>query len=152
MSDENKSDQVGPLGMGHTPQTDPFKGLKGMMAGIMIMEALAVFLILPTIGKMWEGKYASGFNMGYIAFLAVAMTVASFLQFRKFADPMNIALQVLLLIGGIVVHPLVLIVAVLFIFAWWYTYYLRGRLKQRMKMGLLPAQHYWEPDNSDSGM
>lgn len=151
MSDDNAA-EVGPLGLGHEPQTDPFRGLKGMMAGIMIMEALAVFLILPTIGKLWEGKYASGFNMTYIAVLAVLMTVASFLQFRPWADTMNIVLQVLLLIGGIIVHPLVLIVAVLFIAAWWYTYYLRKRLKQRMDMGLLPAQHYWEPDNSDSGM
>ncbi|MFR4190020.1 MAG: DUF4233 domain-containing protein, partial [Corynebacterium variabile] len=136
----------------HDPQIDPFKGLKGMMAGIMIMEALAVFLILPTIGKLWDGKYASGFNMTYIAVLAVAMTVASFLQFRSFADPMNIVLQVLLLIGGIVVHPIVFIVAVLFIAAWWYTYYLRGHLKQRMERGLLPAQHVWVDENKDSRM
>lgn len=155
MSDDNRRrrvPEVGPLGMGHEPQVDPFKGLKGMMAGIMIMEALAVFLILPTIGKMWEGKYATGFNMTYIAVLAVAMTVASFLQFRKFADPMNIGLQVLLLIGGVVVHPLVLIVAVLFIAAWWYTYYLRGHLKQRMERGLLPSQHVWIDENKDSRM
>lgn len=152
MSDKKRNPDVGPLGMGHDPQIDPFKGLKGMMAGIMIMEALAVFLILPTIGKMWEGKYASGFNMTYIAVLAVAMTVASFLQFRKFADPMNIVLQILLLIGGVIVHPLVLIVAVLFICAWWYTYYLRGRLKQRMDRGLLPAQHVWIDENKDSRM
>jgi len=155
MSDDKrrgKAPEVGPLGKGHDPQIDPFKGLKGMMAGIMIMEALAVFLILPTIGKLWDGKYASGFNMTYIAVLAVAMTVASFLQFRSFADPMNIVLQVLLLIGGIVVHPIVFIVAVLFIAAWWYTYYLRGHLKQRMERGLLPAQHVWVDENKDSRM
>lgn len=142
---------VGPLGMGHAPQTDPFKGLKGMMAGIMIMEALAVFLILPVIGKMWEGKYATTFNFAYIGTLAVLMTVASFLQFRPWADAMNIILQGLLVLG-VIVHPLVLVVAVLFIAAWWYTYYLRGHLKKRMERGLLPAQHYWEPDNSDSGL
>jgi Co/Zn/Cd efflux system component len=123
-----------------------------MMAGIMIMEALAVFLILPTIGKLWDGEHATAFNMTYIAILAVAMTVASFLQFRSFADPMNIVLQVLLLIGGIVVHPIVFIVAVLFIAAWWYTYYLRGHLKQRMERGLLPAQHVWVDENKDSRM
>lgn len=152
MSDKKKTPQVGPLGMGHEPQIDPFKGLKGMMAGIMIMEALAVFLILPVIGKMWEGKYCTVFNMTYIGVLAVLMTVASFLQFRKHADAMNIVLQVLLLIGGVVVHPLVLIVAVLFILAWWYTYYLRGHLKKRMDMGLLPAQHVWIDENKDSRM
>lgn len=144
--------QIGPLGKGHEPQTDPFKGLKGMMAGIMIMEALAVFLILPVIGKMWEGEHATAFNLTYIGVLAVAMTVASFLQFRPWADAMNIVLQGLLVLGGVLVHPLVFIVAVLFVAAWWYTYYLRGRLKERMDRGLLPAQHYWEPDNSDSGM
>ncbi|AWT26664.1 MULTISPECIES: DUF4233 domain-containing protein [Corynebacterium] len=152
MSDRNNNPGVSPLGKGHKPQTDPFKGLKGMMAGIMIMEALAVMLILPVIGKMWDGKYATAFNLGYIGILAVLMTVAAFLQFRPWADGMNIVLQVLLVIGGVVVHPVVFIVAVLFIAAWWYTYYLRGRLKKRMDLGLLPAQHYTEPDNSDSGL
>ena len=147
-----KAPEVGPLGMGHDPQIDPFKGLKGMMAGIMIMEALAVFLILPTIGKLWDGEYATVFNMTYIAVLAVAMTVASFLQFRRFADLMNIVLQVLLLIGGIVVHPIVFIVAVFFVLTWWYTYYLRGHLRQRMERGLLPAQHVWVDENKDSRM
>ena len=86
------------------------------------------------------------------AVLAVAMTVASFLQFRRFADLMNIVLQVLLVIGGIVVHPIVFIVAVLFVLTWWYTYYLRGHLRQRMERGLLPAQHVWVDENKDSRM
>jgi hypothetical protein len=144
-------DEVGPLGKGHAPQVDPFRGLKGMMAGIMIMEALAVFLILPVIGKMWDGEYATPFNFIYIGVLAVAMTVASFLQFRPWADVMNIVLQVFLVLG-VIVHPVVLVVAVLFILAWWYTYYLRGHLKKRMERGLLPAQHVWVDENKDSRM
>ena len=65
---------------------------------------------------------------------------------------MNIVLQVLLVIGGIVVHPIVFIVAVLFVLAWWYTYYLRGHVRQRMERGLLPAQHVWVDENKDSRM
>lgn len=154
MTENHKQDpatEVGPLGKGHAPQTDPFKGLKGMMAGIMLMEALAVFLILPVIGKMWNGEHATPFNLAYVGTLGVLMTVAAFLQFRPWADVMNILLQALLVLG-VIVHPVVLIVAVLFIVAWWYTYYLRGHLKERMERGLLPAQHYWEADNSDSGL
>ncbi|AGP30365.1 DUF4233 domain-containing protein [Corynebacterium terpenotabidum] len=146
-----KNPDLGPLGMGHEPDIDPFKGLKGMMAGIMLMEAITVFLILPVIWKMWDGEHATPFNLIYIGVLAGAMTVASFLQFRPWADAMNIILQGFLVLG-VIVHPVVLVVAVLFICAWWYTYYLRGHLKQRMAKGLLPAQHYHEPDNSDSGM
>lgn len=131
-----------PLGPAHDPQVDPFKGLKGMMAGIMLMEAITVLLVLAVVGVVDDGAHATPFNIGYVSVLGVAMIVASFLQFRPWADKMNIGLQVFALIGGIV-HPTMLFVAILFILAWWYTYHLRGNVRRRMEQGLLPAQHYY---------
>jgi hypothetical protein len=138
---ENTTDPSTPLGTPHEVEVDPFKGLKGMMAGIMLMEAITVLLVLAVIGVVDNGAYATPLNFGYVGGLGVAMVVASFLQFKPWADKMNIILQVLALIGGFV-HPTMLFVAILFILAWWYTYYLRANVKKRMDKGLLPAQHF----------
>jgi uncharacterized membrane protein len=142
------SENTTPLGPAHEMQVDPFKGLKGMMAGIMLMEAITVLLVLAVIGVVDDGAHATAFNMGYVSVLGLAMVVASFLQFRPWADKMNIALQVFAVIG-VVVHPTMLFVAVLFILAWWYTYHLRANVKSRMDKGLLPAQHYYITEDRD---
>ncbi|MGO1379112.1 MAG: DUF4233 domain-containing protein [Corynebacterium sp.] len=142
------SENTTPLGPAHEMQVDPFKGLKGMMAGIMLMEAITVLLVLAVVGVVDDGAHATVFNMTYVAVLGLAMVVASFLQFRPWADKMNITLQVFALIG-VVVHPTMLFVAILFILAWWYTYHLRANVKSRMDKGLLPAQHYYVAEDRD---
>lgn len=142
------SENTTPLGPAHEMQVDPFKGLKGMMAGIMLMEAITVLLVLAVVGVVDDGAHATVFNMTYVAVLGLAMIVASFLQFRPWADKMNITLQVFALIG-VVVHPTMLFVAILFILAWWYTYHLRANVKSRMDKGLLPAQHYYVAEDRD---
>ncbi|MGP9723824.1 DUF4233 domain-containing protein [Corynebacterium sp. AOP40-9SA-29] len=142
------SENTTPLGPAHEMPVDPFKGLKGMMAGIMLMEAITVLLVLAVVGVVDEGAHATVFNMTYVAVLGLAMVVASFLQFRPWADKMNITLQVFALIGAIV-HPTMLFVAILFILAWWYTYHLRANVKSRMDKGLLPAQHYYVAEDRD---
>lgn len=142
------SDNTTPLGPAHEMQVDPFKGLKGMMAGIMLMEAITVLLVLAVVGVVDDGAHATVFNMTYVAVLGVAMVVASFLQFRPWADKMNIGLQVLAVLG-VIVHPTMLFVAILFILAWWYTYHLRANVKSRMDRGLLPAQHYYVEEDRD---
>ncbi|WP_312979738.1 DUF4233 domain-containing protein [Corynebacterium sp.] len=142
------SDNTTPLGAAHEMQVDPFKGLKGMMAGIMLMEAITVLLVLAVVGVVDDGAHATVFNMTYVAVLGVAMVVASFLQFRPWADKMNIALQVFAVLG-VFVHPTMLFVAILFILAWWYTYHLRANVKSRMDRGLLPAQHYYVEEDRD---
>ena len=50
---------------------------------------------------------------------------------------------------GVIVHPTMLFVAILFILAWWYTYHLRANVKSRMDRGLLPAQHYYVEEDRD---
>ncbi|WP_260853176.1 DUF4233 domain-containing protein [Corynebacterium glyciniphilum] len=142
------SDNTTPLGPAHEMQVDPFKGLKGMMAGIMLMEAITVLLVLAVVGVVDDGAHATVFNMTYVAVLGVAMVVASFLQFRPWADKMNIGLQVFAVLG-VFVHPTMLFVAILFILAWWYTYHLRANVKSRMDRGLLPAQHYYVEEDRD---
>lgn len=142
------SDNTTPLGPAHEMQVDPFKGLKGMMAGIMLMEAITVLLVLAVVGVVDDGAHATVFNMTYVAVLGVAMVVASFMQFRPWADKMNIGLQAFAALG-VIVHPTMLFVAVLFILAWWYTYHLRANVKSRMDKGLLPAQHYYVAEDRD---
>lgn len=142
------SENETPLGPAQDMQVDPFKGLKGMMAGIMIMEAMTILLVLAVIGVVDDGAHATTFNIGYVTAVGLAMVVASFLQFRPWADKMNIGLQIPAVLG-VFVHPTMLFVAVLFILAWWYTYHLRANVKSRMEKGLLPAQHYRKPESDD---
>lgn len=139
----SKRDEVvdyGPLGPGHDPLKDPMKGIKGVMAGTLVMEAITIALVLTVILRVDEGSYWTTFNWMYVSGLALAMFVAAFLQRFSWSISLTIALQVLAL-GGFIVHPSMGIVAVIFILVWIYLFYLRSNLIERMKRGLLTTQH-----------
>lgn len=138
--------EYGPLGPGHVPANDPLKGLRGVMAGTHIMEAIVILLVLTVITRVDAGSAATTFNMSYVIGLGVAMIAAAFLQKAKWADWLNIALQVLA-IAGFIVHPAMGAMGVIFALCWWYIYHLRSNLMRRMKRGLLPSQHLDEEGN-----
>lgn len=140
MASNNQQDKMGPLGPGHAPKNDPLKGVRGVMAGTHIMEAIVIFLVLTVVTRVNNGEAATTFNLIYVSALGLLMVVAAFLQKAKFADPMNIGLQVLA-VAGFFVHISMGAVALMFAAVWWYIYHLRGNLVNRMKRGLLPSQH-----------
>lgn len=140
MASNNQQDNMGPLGPGHAPKNDPLKGVRGVMAGTHIMEAIVIFLVLTVVTRVNNGEAATTFNLIYVSALGLLMVVAAFLQKAKFADPMNIGLQVLA-VAGFFVHISMGAVALMFAAVWWYIYHLRGNLVNRMKRGLLPSQH-----------
>lgn len=146
MSEDNRGrtrpqgPQYGPLGPGHELPTDPMKGLRGVMAGTHIMEAIVIFLVLTVITRVDGGERASALNIAYVTAVGVAMVVAAFLQKRPWADKLNIGLQVLAILG-VFVHLSMGVMGVLFAATWWYIYHLRRVLQERMRRGLLPAQH-----------
>ena len=41
--------EVGPLGPGHEPAKDPMKGIRGVMAGTLVLEAITIWLALTVI-------------------------------------------------------------------------------------------------------
>ncbi|STC68638.1 DUF4233 domain-containing protein [Corynebacterium pilosum] len=136
MSDEN----YGPLGKGHEPAKDPMKGLNGVVAGVLFLEAITIFLSLTVILKIDDGQLWTTFNWGYITALGVAHTVLAFLTRFKWALPVAVILQVFLL-AGIFIHWSVFAIGVMFAVVWWFVLTLRRNMIERMKRGLLTTQH-----------
>lgn len=140
MSESNEQVEYGPLGPGHAPEKDPLKGLRGVIAGTLVMEAIAILLVLTVIARVDNGAYWTTFNWVYVTAVGVAMLLAAFVQSRPWAMSVNLVLQVFALIGFIV-HPSMGIMALIFIAVWWYILHLRRNLIARMKRGLLTTQH-----------
>ncbi|CAB0782875.1 hypothetical protein FRC0406_01881 [Corynebacterium diphtheriae] len=136
MSDE----QYGPLGPGHTPVKDPMKGLRGVMAGTMMMEAISFYLVLTVILRVDNGAYWTTPNWVYVTAVSTVMLLLSFLQGKKWALGADIGIQVFAL-AGFFVHVSMGIMAIVYIAVWWYLLYLRKNLLERMKRGLLTTQH-----------
>lgn len=136
MSDEN----YGPLGKGHEPAKGPMKGFSGVVSGVLILEAITIFLSLTVILKIDDGQLWTTFNWGYITALGVAHTVLAFLTRFKWALPAAVILQVFLL-AGIFIHWSVFAIGVMFAVVWWFVLTLRRNMIERMKRGLLTTQH-----------
>ncbi len=132
---------VGPAGVGSAgfgqPTRDPWKGLRGVMAGTLVLEAIVVALALPVVATVAGGLTA--FSGSYVVGLAVAMVVMSGLQRRAWALGANLVLQALA-VAGFVVHPALGAVGVLFAVVWAYLLYLRRDIAARMAAGRLPGQ------------
>ncbi|CAB0517017.1 DUF4233 domain-containing protein [Corynebacterium diphtheriae] len=136
MSDE----QYGPLGPGHAPVKDPMKGLRGVMAGTMMMESISFYLVLTVILRVDNGAYWTTPNWVYVTAVSTVMLLLSFLQGKKWALGADIGIQVFAL-AGFFVHVSMGIMAIVYIAVWWYLLYLRKNLLERMKRGLLTTQH-----------
>ena len=114
MSESNEQVEYGPLGPGHAPEKDPLKGLRGVIAGTLVMEAIAILLVLTVIARVDNGAYWTTFNWVYVTAVGVAMLLAAFVQSRPWAMSVNLVLQAFALIGFIV-HPSMGIMALIFI-------------------------------------
>lgn len=121
---------------------DPWKGLRGVMAGTLVLEAIVVLLALPIVADLGGGiTWLSG---GYLVGLALVMFLGAGLQGRSWALTFNLGLQVLVLLGGFF-HLSILIIGVLFLLVWAFILILRGEVKRRMDQGLLPSQRLRGP-------
>jgi len=121
---------------------DPWKGLRGVMAGTLVLEAIVVLLALPIVADLGGGiTWVSGI---YLVGLALVMILGAGLQGRSWAVSFNLGLQVLVLLGGFF-HLSILVVGVLFLLVWAFILILRGELKRRMDQGLLPSQRLGGP-------
>ncbi|MFD5868179.1 DUF4233 domain-containing protein [Corynebacterium sp. NPDC060344] len=133
--------KYGPLGAGHAPEKDPMKGLRGVMAGTLIMQAISVWLGLTVVARVdGGGLFGTTFAIWYIALLGLAMVVLAFLQKKSWALPANIALQVLGVLA-ILAHWSMGFVGIFFAMVWAYILHLRKNLIARMERGLLTTQH-----------
>ncbi|AYF74114.1 DUF4233 domain-containing protein [Nocardia yunnanensis] len=119
------------------PATDPWKGLRGVMAGTLVLEAITVLLALPVISAVGGGL--RWWSILYVVGLAVIMFLGAGLQRRPWAIPFNLALQAALLLGGFI-HLSILVIGVVFVAVWIFVLFLRADVKKRMEAGTLPSQ------------
>ncbi|WP_198291032.1 DUF4233 domain-containing protein [Mycobacterium sp. 155] len=107
------------------------------MAGTLILEAIVVLLALPVVAN--SGNGLTVWSGGYLVGLAVVLILMSGLQGRPWAIWMNLALQ-FVLIAGVVIHPGIGFMGIVFLLVWLLILYLRGEVKRRQDRGLLPGQ------------
>lgn len=105
------------------PARDPRKGLRGVGAGLLVLESFTVmFAMLAVFGTSNTDGHVAGTKLAVLGGVAVALFVAGFLMRRPWGRALGTALQVVVLGVGVVIHPL-LLVAVMFGTMW--GYYLR---------------------------
>lgn len=119
------------------PANDPWKGLRGVMAGTLILEAIVVLLALPVVADVGGG--VTWFSGTYLVVLSVLMVLGAGVQRKSWAIPFNLGLQVLLLAGAFI-HLSIGVIAVVFIAVWAFILVLRTDVQRRMDAGLLPSQ------------
>ncbi|MCK7677168.1 DUF4233 domain-containing protein [Corynebacterium sp. CCM 9186] len=144
MTDKRKKDgeeiEYGPLGPGHAPAKDPMKGLRGVMAGTLVMESISLLLVLTVIARVDNGSHWTTFNWVYVTVVGVAMFLVAFMQKRSWAMPVNWVLQ-MAAVAGFFVHYSMGVMALIFVAVWLYIMHLRKVLLERMRRGLLVTQH-----------
>ncbi|MFW0784615.1 DUF4233 domain-containing protein [Gordonia sp. CPCC 206044] len=119
------------------PATDPWKGLRGVMAGTLVLEVIVLFLAFPIIAKIGSGiTWLSG---GYLGIVILAHIVAAGLQGRSYALKLDLALQVLVIVGGLFQWSIA-VVGVIFGCVWVYIAYIKRDVAARIEKGMLPGQ------------
>jgi hypothetical protein len=97
------------------PPIDPWRSFRGVTAGTLILEAIAVLLALPVVGAVGGGLTTA--SLVYLVGLAMALVTLAGIQGRHWAIWVNLALQPVL-IAGFIVYPGVGILGVLFTVVW----------------------------------
>ncbi|GAB10996.1 hypothetical protein GOARA_063_01950 [Gordonia araii NBRC 100433] len=119
------------------PATDPWKGLRGVMSGLLILQAIVVGLAFPVVAKIGDGLTV--YSIAYLSLLIVAMILACGLQSRAWALQMNCALTLLTIVGG-VFHWSIAVIGLIFALVWAYVVYIKRDVEQRIAHGQLPGQ------------
>lgn len=128
-----------PSGSGPAP-ADPWKGFRGITAGILVLEAITIGLVLTVITRVDDGSYSDTWRVVYVSALAIAMVVAAGLQRRPWGMTLNLTL-VALAVVGFVVHWSMGVVGLVFAVVWAFLLWTRGQISRRMESGTLPSQH-----------
>lgn len=128
-----------PRGAAQEPSVNPWKGLRGIMAGTLVLEAIVIGLVLTVIARVDDGAHFQPWKVWFVSLLAIAMLVASGLQRKAWAIPLNMTLAALA-VAGWAVHWSMGVSGLIFAVVWAYILYLRRDLARRMAAGQLPSQ------------
>jgi len=118
------------------PPPDPWKSFRGVMAGTLILEIIAVLLAVPVVAMVGGGLTAG--STAYLVGFVVLLGLLAGMQGRSWAIWANLAV---LLVAGFVVYPAIGFMGVLFLVVWAVIAYLRAEVLRRQRLGLLPGQH-----------
>jgi hypothetical protein len=117
--------------------SDPWRSFRGVMAGILILEAIVVLLALPVVAAADQGL--TPLSAGYLIGLAIVLVLLCGVQGRPWAIWVNVGVQVAL-IAGWLVDGAVGFIGLIFAAVWLFIAYLRAEVLRRQKRGLLPGQ------------
>ncbi len=117
---------------------DPLKGLRGVYAAVLGLEAIAVGLSLLALPDDGPGSTPAG--AAVIAAIAVAMLVAAGLQRRPWGLGLALALQAATVVAGVVLLPALAVLGLIFAGVWGAILWMRRDVLGRMARGELPAQ------------
>ncbi|MGC4963939.1 DUF4233 domain-containing protein [Gordonia sp. DT101] len=119
------------------PANDPWKGLRGVMAGTLILEVIVLGLAFPIVANIGSGlTWLSGVYLGVVV---LAHILAAGFQGRPYALRLDLALQVLVIVGG-VFHWSIAVIGVIFLCVWVYIAYIKHDVEVRIARGMLPGQ------------
>lgn len=115
--------------MSSPPTPDPFRGLRGVFAGTLVMEAVIVGLALLVVARLGSGvaSPAGWYTVG----LALAMLGAAFLQRYRWGLGLALGLQAAM-VAGWFAHPALGAVGLLFVLVWVYLLYVRQQVLRRL--------------------
>jgi len=112
-------------------QADPLRGLRGIFAGTLVMEAIVVGLALLVVNRIGGGLGApAGW---YTAGLALAMVVAAFVQRRSWGLGLALVLQIAMVVGWFA-HPALGALGLLFLLVWGFLLYVRWVVVRRQRL------------------
>ncbi|MGH3901720.1 MAG: DUF4233 domain-containing protein [Pseudonocardiaceae bacterium] len=110
--------------------SDPLRGLQGIFAGTLVMEAIVVGLALLVVDRLGGG--VGGPGGWYTIGLALAMMVAAGVQRRRWGLGLALFLQVAMVVGWFA-HPALGALGILFFLVWGYLLYLRWAVRRRLR-------------------
>ena len=120
-----------------TQPGDPWKSFRGVMAGTLILEMIAVLLALPVVGVVGGGL--TPLSTSYLVGFAILLGLLAGMQGRRWAIWANLGVQ-LLLVAGFFIYPAIGFMGLLFLVVWGVIAYLRAEVLRRQRLGLLPGQ------------
>lgn len=119
------------------PAPDPWKGFRGVVAAVLVLEALSVLFCLMVVTKI----AGSGGGPGVVIVLVLA--AAHVVLARFLARPWGLravaVLQAAVILSGVVV-PLLAGLGMIFGLVWVALWFMRRDVARRMAAGQLPSQ------------
>ncbi len=117
--------------------SDPLRGLRGVMAAVLVLESVVVLLALLVLTKIGDNGGPLGITI--VLTLAAAMIVTAGLMRRPWALWVALGLQLAMIATGVLVFALG-VLGVVFALVWVWLLRARRELSRRMAAGDLPSQ------------